>query len=167
MSNATNISATRDDGTSIVLIPVSSGGIGDGKSAVVFRELSPTKPDDACVRLTLESELLKSGIRKITRTVEVPIMEIIPANAVNSDGRVAAPLVSHVEKDVRIRFHHPRCTATERADSLRIANHIDAYGGSTAGGGTFAGSSTPYIYRDVVAAQQTLYGDVNYVWPSA
>lgn len=166
MSNATNISVARDDGTSITLVPVSSQSE-KGVMVLAFRELSAIKPVDACIRLTFYAEKMKSGVTKVTRKLEVPIMEIIPAGAVNSDGRVAAPAVSHVETDIRVRFHSPRCTPTERADSLRMANHVDCYGGSTVNTMVSPATTTAFSYRDAAVASQALYADVNFVWPSA
>lgn len=167
MSNATNIVLKRDDATDLTLVPVSSYSSGEGKLTASFRELSTTKPLAACVRLTVEVESMKSGVMKVTRKLEVPVMEIIPAGAVNADGRTAAPAVSHVETDIRTRYHHPRSTATERADSLKMATHVDVGASSGAGGGLGVTSTTAFAWRDVTASFQIPYGDINYVWPSA
>jgi hypothetical protein len=94
-------------------------------------------------------------------------MEIIPLDAVNADGRVAAPRVSHVETDIRTRFHSPYSTPTERADSLRMANHVDSYGGSSANTHIDPATVTAYTYRDIEATRQVPYADINFVWPSA
>lgn len=165
MSNAINIVIKRDDATDLTLIPVSSYSQ-DGVLSASFRELSTTKPLAACVRLTLEAELLKSGVMKVTRKLEVPVMEIIPNGAVNADGRTAAPAVSHVETDIRTRYHHPRSTATERADSLKMATHVDAGAGGPGQGLGITGA-VAYAWRDVASNYQIPYGDINYVWPSA
>lgn len=166
MSNATNISLARDDGTNITLVPVSSQSR-NGVTEVIFRELSTVKPLAACVTLTLSAEVLKSGVIKTSRKLEVPIMEIIPAGAVSADGRTAAPKVSHIETDVRTRFHHPRSISTERADSYRMATHLDMSGHATANTGVSPSPVTAYLYRDITSAHQVPYGDINYVWPSA
>lgn len=166
MSNATNISVARDDGTSITLVPVSSQSR-NGVTEVIFRELSATKSLAACVVLTLSAETLKSGVIKTSRKLEVPIMEIIPSGAVNADGRTASPKVSHIETDVRTRFHHPRCTATERADSYRMASHVDISGSATANACVVTATTAADTFRDVASTFQVPYGDVNYVWPSA
>ncbi|MFZ6846584.1 hypothetical protein, partial [Undibacterium sp. RuTC16W] len=150
----------------ITLVPVSSNTV-NGVTSVVFRELAASKPDMACVRLTLSAEKMKSGVVKTTRKLEVPIMRIIPAGAVSADGRVAAPEVSHVETDIRTRFHHPLSTATERADSLRMGNHADCSGNAAANAGVNAQNNVANNYRDVGANFQIPYADVNYVWPSA
>lgn len=166
MSNATNISIARDDGTSITLVPVSSSTEG-GVTEIVFRELSQVKPILACVRVTLLAEVLKSGVTKVTRKLEVPILEIIPAGAVNSDGRVASPAVSHVETDIRTRFHHPLSNATERADSMRMGSHLDCSGHATVNTYLGPGAPTANIFRDVLPGYQVPYSDINLVWPSA
>lgn len=166
MSNATNMSVARDDGTNITLVPVSSM-TEKGVTTLIFRELAAAKPLQACVTVTLTAETLKSGVVKTTRKLEVPIMEIIPAGSVNADGRTAAPKVSHIETDIRTRFHHPRCTATERADSYRMALNVDGYGGATANTTNSPHSVTAYLFRDIASGSQVPYGDIQYVWPSA
>lgn len=166
MGAAINLSVRRDDATDITLVPV-SGTYEKGIQSIVYRELSTTKPEGACIRLTLTSEEMKSGVKKLTRKLEVPIMAIIPAGSVNSDGRTAAPAVDHVETDIRVRYHHPNSTATERADSLRLGSHIDIGATTTAGGGVGPASTTPYAFRDIPSANQVPYGDINYVWPNA
>lgn len=166
MPNATNIVLRRDDGTDLTLVPVSSLAQ-NGVMTITFRELSATKPEMACVRVTITAEKMKSGVMKITRKLEVPVMAIIPANAVNADGRTAAPQVDHVETDIRVRFHSPYSNATERADSLRLANHLDIGATSSAGSFINPAQATAFVYRDGAAANQLPYGDVNYVWPSA
>lgn len=166
MSNATNMAVRRDDGTDIILVPVSSNAE-KGILEISFRELSVTKPEMACVRLTISVEQLKSGVKKITRKLEVPIMAIIPAGSVNSDGRTAAPAVDHVETDIRIRYHHPNSNATERADSLKMGNYIDCSGHVTPATMMSPAVGTANTFRDVAAAFQMVYGDVNFVWPSA
>lgn len=166
MSNATNMSVRRDDGTDVTLVPVSSG-VENGAMVLVFRELSTTKPEMACIKLTLTVETLKSGVKKITRKLEVPVMAIIPAGSVNADGRTAAPAVDHVETDIRVRYHHPMSNASERADSLRMGNYIDSSGHVTAGNTMAPSAAAASTYRDVISAYQIVYGDVNFVWPSA
>lgn len=166
MPNATNISVTRDDGTALTLIPISSNQSGN-VTQVVYRELSTSKSDMACVRITLTWEKMKSGVIKTTRKLEVPIMKIIPAGAVSADGRTAAPEVSHYETDIRTRFHSPFSTLTERADSYRMATHIDMSGNATVNGGVAPNVVTANIYRDIAVANQVPYADLNYVWPSA
>lgn len=166
MSNATNISVRRDDGTDLTLVPVSSKSE-NGITEVFFRELSTTKSEMACVRLTLMVEQLKSGVKKITRKLEVPIMAIIPAGSVNSDGRTATPAVDHIETDIRVRYHHPLSNATERADSLKMGTYIDCSGHATPGTIRSPASAIANEYRDTPAAFQVPYGDINYVWPSA
>lgn len=166
MSNATNMSVRRDDGSDITLVPIFSK-TENGVTEIMFRELNSTKSEMACVRCTLMVETLKSGVKKITRKLEVPIMAIIPAGSVNSDGRTATPVVDHVETDIRVRYHHPLSTPTERADSLKMGNYIDASGHVTAGSTMSAATATANTYRDVTAAYQVPYGDINFVWPSA
>lgn len=163
---ATNISVRRDDGTDLTLVPVSS--ITEGQAvSTVWRELSTTKSEQACVRLTQTVERMKSGVTKVTRKLEVPVMEIIPAGSVNSDGRTAAPAVSHVETDIRTRFHHPLSNATERADSLKMGTNLDASGHVTAATGLSPTVVTANAWRDAASAYQLVYGDVNFVWPTA
>lgn len=166
MANATNISVARDDGTNLTLVPVSSS-TDRGVVTLVFRELSAVKPLMACVRLTISAEEMKSGVMKITRKLEVPIMEIIPAGSVNADGRTAAPAVSHIETDIRTRLHHPLSTATERADSLRMGSHLDCGGAAAPNTILGAGGATAFTFRDTASTNQIPYGDVNFVWPSA
>jgi hypothetical protein len=166
MPNATNISIARDDGTSITLVPVSSSSE-KNVTTVLFRELNNSKPLMACVQVTLSAETMKSGVIKATRKLEVPIMEIIPLNAVNADGRVAAPRVSHIETDIRTRFHSPYSTPTERADSFRMASHVDCYGGVGVNTLVNPASVTAFSFRDIDSVSQVPFADINFVWPSA
>lgn len=166
MPNATNILVRREDLSDVTLVPVSSLSE-NGKTTVVFRELSTSKPDAALITMTLSTEVLKTGVRKNTRTLMVPVMEIIPSGAVNSDGRTAAPKVSHYETDVRTRYHSPRSNPTERADSLRMANHVDVGAAATAAQGSAPWGSTANSYRDLTSTYQAPYADIYSVWPSA
>lgn len=166
MANATNVIVRLDDGTDVTLVPVSSLNEG-GKVTVRYRELNASKSLDACIRMSLESETLKSGVVRNVRKLEVPVMEIIPAGAVNSDGYVATPKVSHVETDIRTRLHSPRSTPTERANSLKMGCHIDAGANSTAGSALSVASPTAYVWRDAGASSTVPYADIQYVFPSA
>lgn len=153
----------RDDGTDVTLVPVSDS-TDKGVRTLIYRELSTSKPVLACITLTLAVEKFKSGVLKLTRKLEVPVMKIIPAGAVNADGRVAAPDVSHVDTDIRVRLHSPLTTATERADSLKMANYVDCSGHATAGSFLSPASTTANTYRDASSAYRFVYGDVNLVW---
>lgn len=166
MANATNVVVRLDDATDVTLVPVSSLNE-NGKTIVRYRELNASKSLDACIRMSLETETLKSGVVRNVRKLEIPVMEIIPAGAVNSDGRVAAPKVSHVETDIRTRLHSPRSTPTERANSLKMGCHIDAGAGSTAGQSASPASATAYYWRDIGSYYVAPYADINYVFPSA
>jgi len=166
MANATNVIVRLDDATDVTLVPVSSLNEG-GKTVVRYRELNSSKSLDACVRMSLESETLKSGVVRNVRKLEVPVMEIIPSGAVNSNGYVATPKVSHVETDIRTRLHSPRSTPAERANSLKMGCHIDTGAGATAGLAIGATTPTAYVWRDVGVGNVAPYADVNYVFPSA
>lgn len=166
MANATNVIVRLDDATDVTLVPVSSLNE-NGKTVVRYRELNASKSLDACIRMSLESETLKSGVVRNVRKLEIPVMEIIPSGAVNSNGYVASPKVSHVETDIRTRLHSPRSTATERANSLKVGCHIDIGAGSTAGQGANAYSATASVWRDLPSSYPVPYADINYVYPSA
>lgn len=166
MANATNVIIRLDDGTDVTLVPISSL-YENGKTIVRYRELNSSKSLDACVRLSLESETLKSGVVRNVRKLEVPVMEIIPSGAVNSNGYVASPKVSHVETDIRTRLHSPRSTPAERANSMKLGCHVDTGAGATAGQALSSGSPTANTWRDAASSYVVPYADINYVYPSA
>lgn len=167
MPSAANIVIRLDDTTDVTLVPVSSL-YEKGKVIVRYRELNSAKSLDACIRLTLESETLNSGVVRNVRKLEIPVMEIIPPGAVNSNGYVATSKVSHVETDIRTRLHSPRSTPTERANSLKAGTHVDIGAGSAVGAAVLGITGAPAnAWRDAANTYAVPYADINYVWPSA
>lgn len=88
----------------------------------VWREKLATIPDEAQVYAILKIETLKSGVKVVTFETGVPVMESI--SGVNSSGYTAAPKVAYVDKDVHVKYVHPRSTITSRQNCTQISRNI-------------------------------------------
>lgn len=107
--------------------PVSHTLVADGietlpnGSVAHWKETLASVPDYAQVRLHLKKELLKSGVTKVSVTLEVPVMESISGQ--NSAGYTAAPKVAYVDREDTVFYCHPRSTETgRRLVSQMLAN---------------------------------------------
>ncbi len=146
MSSIANVVAFDGASTPVshTLVPVSVAKQGSVIEAV-YREQIASLPTDAQVSLTLRLEKLKSGVTKVVRTVQVPVMESISGQ--NAAGYTASPKVAYVDTDVRSWFVHPRSTAAGRKLVRQLAVNIDT---------NVSTSVTPATAGPVIEAVDTL-----------
>lgn len=108
-----------------VLKPVSVTRQGNAVLAL-WREQLASVPTEAQVWATMKIESLKGGVVRTEFTSAVPVMETVTNQ--NAAGYTASPKVAYVDKDVYVKFHHPRSTITSRRLSrmllVNIANGI-------------------------------------------
>jgi len=87
-------------------------------STALWKEALASVPDEAHIRYTQVTETLKSGVKKVTARVEVPVMESISGQ--NAAGYTAAPKVAMVERIEAVGYFAPRSVETTR----RLAEQI-------------------------------------------
>lgn len=97
-------------------------------------------PLEGQMRLTASVVKLKNGDYKITRKLEVPVMETLGASG-TSGGYVAPPKVAYVDTDIRTQFVNKRSTGQNRADLLKLAMGIDQGASSTTATGILANTA--------------------------
>lgn len=83
-----------------------------GESVALYREGITTLPVYAQITCELREKKLPSGVYRVQRTTEVPVMESISGQ--NAAGYTAAPKVAYVNKYVDIGFFHERSTIADR-----------------------------------------------------
>lgn len=93
------------------------------KVTALWRESLAGVPVYAQVRCSMTLELLKSGVYKVTRRVEVPIQEVVTGS--NSAGYSAAPKVAYVNTDENTGFFHERSDAAGRRLVRQLGINID------------------------------------------
>lgn len=76
-------------------------------------------PLDGQVRLTLSASDVKSGGKKMSVKLEVPVMETLGASG-TSAGYVAPPKVAYVNTAIFTTFTDGRATTQNRADLLKL-----------------------------------------------
>jgi len=93
-------------------------------SAIVatWREKLATVPDEAQVYAVLRIETLKSGVRVVSFETGVPVMESISGQ--NASGYTAPPKVAYIDKDVHVKYLHPRSTPLSRQISAQISRNL-------------------------------------------
>lgn len=92
------------------------------KTVALWRELLPSVPDEAQIRVTATKQRLKSGVTKCEMRVEVPTMESIAG--ANSAGYTAAPKVAYVDTFVETFYAHPRSTTASRRLTRQIGVNL-------------------------------------------
>lgn len=112
-------------------------------------------------------EAMKNGKTKVNCKLAVPIMEVVPAGTVNSEGRQAGPAVADLESVSCTFFFSPRGTTDTRAEIVRMFMGIMQGASNANGGGTSPITGAAHAYRDVVNTQQVPYGLVNLLFPGA
>lgn len=90
--------------------------------SVTWREKLATVPDEAQVYAILKLETLKSGVKVVSFEVGVPVMEAI--NGANNSGYTAAPKVAFVDRDVHVKYMHPRSTVLSRQICSQLARNL-------------------------------------------
>lgn len=84
-------------------------------------------PDEGQVRLTLMQETLKSGDRKITQKLEVPVMETLVSGT--AAGYQAAPKVAYVNTSYYTHIMNKRSSIADKANLLALS--VGAIQGAT------------------------------------
>lgn len=88
----------------------------------VWREKLASVPDVAQVYAMLRIETLKSGVRVVSFETGVPVMESVSGQ--NSSGYTAPPKVAYIERDVHVKYVHPRSTLLTRQISAQISRNL-------------------------------------------
>lgn len=104
-------------------VPVSVSREGVGKVKAEWRETGLAVPTIAQPRLTVTLERLKSGVYRVTRLLEVPVMESVAGQ--NAAGYTAAPKVAHVLTDQNIGLFHERSDAAGRRLVRQMGVNLD------------------------------------------
>lgn len=94
-----------------------------GESVASYREGLTTLPIYAQVTVELRERKLPSGVYRVQKTTEVPVMESISGQ--NAAGYTAAPKVAYVNKMITIGFFHERSTIAERRLTRQLHVNID------------------------------------------
>lgn len=91
-------------------------------STVTWREKLATVPDEAQVYAQLKLEVLKSGVKVVSFEVGVPVMESI--NGQNASGYTAPPKIAYVDRDVHVKYMHPRSTVLSRQICSQLSRNL-------------------------------------------
>lgn len=94
-----------------------------GEHVALYREGLTTLPIYAQITVELRMRKLPSGVYRVQKTTEVPVMESISGQ--NAAGYTAAPKVAYVNKMVTIGFFHERSTIAERRLTRQLHVNID------------------------------------------
>lgn len=94
-----------------------------GESVALYREGLTTLPVYAQVTMELRMRKLPSGVYRVQKTTEVPVMESISGQ--NAAGYTAAPKVAYVNKMITIGFFHERSTIAERRLTRQLHVNVD------------------------------------------
>lgn len=97
-------------------------------------------PLEGQMRLYVSAIKQKNGSYKVTRKLEVPVMETLGASG-TSAGYVAPPKVAYVNTDIHTQFIDKRSTLQNRADLLKLALGIDQGASSTTATGILANTA--------------------------
>lgn len=82
------------------------------KVIALWREQLASVPTEACPRITMTLENLKSGMVKAETRVEIPVMESVSGQ--NAAGYTAAPKVAYVDTCVFTAWQHARSSVAGR-----------------------------------------------------
>lgn len=93
-----------------------------GELVALYREGLTTLPVYAQVTLELRQRKLPTGVYRVQKTIEVPIMESVSGQ--NAAGYTAAPKVAYTNKIIEIGFFHERSTIAERRLTRQLAVNI-------------------------------------------
>lgn len=138
MPAMTNILVKDDKLVEKTLIPVTDTPF------PMWRTDDPSLPIDGQTRLSVEVVQLKNKTWKVSRKLEVPVMEQVTGGT--SGGYVAPPKVAHVMTDVHTLYFSSRATSTDRAAILRMALGLDQGASSTTASGIITQTSVADSY---------------------
>lgn len=113
-------------------------------------------PIDGQPRLTMSVEKQKNGVYKVTRKLEVPVMETLGASG-TSAGYVASPKVAFVNTDIHTQFIDPRSTLADRANLLKLAMGVDQGASSTTATGILANTAAGDAWKNSVLPGPLLF----------
>lgn len=94
------------------LVPVGQEKTPENGMTAKWREMLPSIPQYANVRLTTYAKVLKSGIERLETRIEVPVMESV--SGVNSAGYTAAPKVAHTLQGSLVFYFSERASEADR-----------------------------------------------------
>jgi len=122
----------------------------------LWRSNDSTLPLEAQIRLTEETELLKSGDYKVTAKLELPVLETLGASG-TSLGYVAPPKVAYVVTAIFTIFVPKRCTSLDRANILKMLIGIAQGASSTTATGTLNQASAGSAFINSTAQAPQLF----------
>jgi len=154
MGAMTNL-LVKDDATSPVeftLIPVTD------TPAPFWRTAIAGVPFEGQIRLTLLTDTVKSGDRKSTFKLEVPVMETLGASG-TSAGYVAPPRVAYTNTCIFTMFSAARSTRQDRSNTLKLLVGVLAGASSTTATGTLDGASAADAWKNSTAPGPQVFVD--------
>lgn len=114
MANSANITAYADDATTLFTFKplMRSAGVQE------YREFNAAKSSVALARLRLSIAVQKNSLERRVKQTVLPIMEV--ASGGTADGFTAPPKVAHEVVVMTTVLAHPRATAQNIADAMKI-----------------------------------------------
>jgi hypothetical protein len=101
------------------------------------------------LRLTLDSETVKSGATRYTAKLEVPVMETLGASG-TSAGYVAPPKVAYVNTGIFTMFVDARATPADRANLLKMMVGVIQGASSTTATGILSNTAAGDAWKNSV-----------------
>lgn len=125
MSAISNITVYDGAATPVAHTFAAEGVQSDGKNAVIakWRETGLNVPVEAQPRIRIRLERLPTGVYKVERWIEVPVMESVSGQ--NAAGYTAAPKIAYVNPDYRRWFFSPRSDAAGRRLVKQLGTNLD------------------------------------------
>ncbi len=153
MSAMTNILVKDDTVTTPVeftLVPVTDTPI------PFWRANTASIPLDGQLRLTMQTEKLKSGSYKVTVKLESPTMETLGASG-TSTGYVAPAKVAYVTTCIFTMFADKRSTIADRINAFRMTVGVLQGATSTTATGTLANNAAGQAWTSSTAPAPQLF----------
>lgn len=101
-------------------------------------------------RITVTEDQVKSGARKYTVKLEVPVMETLGASG-TSAGYVAPPKVAYTNTAIFTVFRDPRSTTEDMANLLKLGCGLLQGASSTTATGTLANTAAGDAWKNSTA----------------
>lgn len=133
MANSANITAYADDAVTLFTFkPLTrSAGLQE------YRESNAAKSQIALARVRLSVQLQKNSMERRVKQTVLPVMEV--ASGGTSDGFTAPPKVAHEVVVMTTILAHPRATAQNIADALKLhETSLSSDAGAAGTAGTYA-----------------------------
>jgi len=124
-----------------------------------WRGSDSSLPLEAQPRLTVETELLKSGDWKVTAKLELPVLETLGASG-TSLGYVAPPKVAYVTTAILTMFVPKRSTVIDRANILKMIVGLAQGATSTTATGTLNQASAGSAFANSTAPGPQLFSQL-------